>query len=96
MKGFTANPELQGESLADYCEAADTAMARLRRAGVGAVVHVSSYAERKHPSIVRKNARGLGKIIGFDGKWIVLVKPLGYKRAHGYHARFWEPSKRRS
>lgn len=94
-KGFTANPELWGESLDDYANASHRAARRLRSAGKGAMVRLSAYAT-KHNMTIRPSAKSMGVIEGFgDHVWTVLVRPLTYKHAHAYHVRFWEPSLRR-
>lgn len=91
-RGFTANPEIWGETLADYVAASDRAATRLRAAGKGARVRLSKYARERNLT-VRASAKDMGVIESFgDHRWTVLIRPFTYKHAHSYHVRFWEPS----
>ena len=94
-RGFTANPEIYGETLDAYVAASHAAAMRLRKAGLGAAVRLTRYAI-KHNISVRKSANNLGTIAAFgDHLWTFKVRPKGYRRAHGYHPRFWEPIPKR-
>ena len=94
-RGFTANPEIWGETLNGYVSASNAAAMRLRKAGLGAAVRLTRYAVKSNIS-VRASAKSMGTIAAFgDHLWTVFIRPKGYKRAHGYHPRFWEPIPKR-
>lgn len=92
MKGFSAHPEtIWSETLDAVVAESDKAAARLRRAGVGAVVRLTKHAA-KHGVFVRGSWDATGIIIGWGNhKWTVRVSPHGRKTVSAYHVRFWAP-----
>ena len=96
MKGFSAHPEtIWGETLDVVVAESDRAAARLRRAGVGATVRLTTHAA-KHGVTVRGATAATGVIIGWgQHKWTVRVRPQGRTTSSSYHARFWAPVPRR-
>lgn len=82
---------MRTETLDEMATRSNYAANRLRGAGVGSLVKLSRGAHERGMRLknYRSNPNGYGVIVGFPSRWMVSVRPHGYRNPHDYHVRFW-------